>query len=191
MFSRDLQQAFAGIDGLLLAVTLAVVFIILLVIYRSPILPIVTLAGAAGALAVAVLVVWHLADAGLVQMNGQVQGILFILVIGAATDYSLLYIARYREELTKHESAWQATKVAWKNSIEPIIAAGSTVSLGLLCLLASDLGSNRSLGPVGAIGVALAVLTAISFLPAALLLLGRAAFWPKRPAYQPKYKKKK
>lgn len=183
MFARDLEGAFAGIDGTLLIVTLVTVFIILLLIYRSLILPLVTLTGAMAALAAAVLSVWHLADAGAVQINGQVQGILFILVIGAATDYSLLYIARYREELQRHKTAWEATKASWKASFEPILAAGATVSLGLLCLLASDLGSNRALGPVGGMGIAFAVLIALTFLPAALLLIGRVVFWPRIPKY--------
>ena len=184
MFSRDLQNAFAGIDGTLLFVALGVVFVILLIVYRSPVLPIVTLMGAMMALATAILVVWHLAKAGLIQLNGQVQGILFILVIGAATDYSLLYIARYREELTHHREAWDATKAAWKAAFEPILAAGGTVTLGLLCLLVSDLGSNKALGPVGGMGIVLAVVAALTFLPAILLLIGRRAFWPGKPVYR-------
>jgi RND superfamily putative drug exporter len=185
MFSQDLQKAFAGIDGTLLLVALGVVFVILFIVYRSPVLPVVTLLGAMTALASAILLVWHLADAGIVQLNGQVQGILFILVIGAATDYSLLYIARYREELAAHNDAWTATKAAWKASVEPIVAAGGTVTLGLLCLLASDLGSNKALGPVGGIGIIFAVLIALTFLPAILLLFGRTAFWPRKPKYMP------
>lgn len=183
MFSRDLNTAFAGIDGTLLIVALSVVFVILLVVYRSIVLPIVTLLGAILALGIAIFVVWHLADAGIVQLNGQVQGILFILVIGAATDYALLYISRYREELLANRTAWEASKATWKASWEPILAAGGTVTLGLMCLIVSDLGSNKALGPVGSIGVILAVLSALTFLPAVLLLFGRTAFWPKRPQY--------
>lgn len=183
MFSRDLNNAFAGIDGTLLFVALGVVFVILLVVYRSVLLPILTLMGAMMALATAILIVWYLAKNGVVQLNGQVQGILFILVIGAATDYALLYISRYREELVNHPSAWEATKAAWRASWEPIVAAGGTVTLGLLCLLVSDLGSNKALGPVGGIGVVLSVLSALTFLPAALLLLGRVAFWPRLPRF--------
>ena len=180
-FAESFMIAFAGIDGLLLIVALSVVFVILLIVYRSPILPIVTLLGAVFALSTAILVVWHLADAGIVQLNGQVQGILFILVIGAATDYALLYIARYREEIARQKNAWEATKITWKASWEPIVAAGGTVSLGLLCLLVSDLGSNRALGPVGGIGVAFAIVSALTFLPACLLLIGKRAFWPRVP----------
>lgn len=183
MFSRDLGKAFAGIDGSLLIVSLVVVFIILLVVYRSPLLPVVALTGALLALAAAVMVVWYAAHNGLVQINGQVQGILFILVIGAATDYALLYTARYKEELLRHQTPWRATKAAWRATWEPIVAAGGTVTLGLLCLLVSDLRSNQALGPVGGIGIALAVLSALTFLPASLLLLGRSAFWPRMPRY--------
>ncbi len=181
MFAQDLNKAFSGIDGVLLLVALAVVFAILFIVYRSPILPIVTLLGAMFALSAAILVVWHLAKAGVVQLNGQVQGILFILVIGAATDYALLYIARYREELTRNVDKWSATKAAWKASWEPIVAAGGTVSLGLMCLLVSDLGSNKALGPVGGIGIVFAILSALTFLPAILLLFGKKAFWPREP----------
>ena len=184
-FAEDLQNAFSGIDGTLLFVALAVVFAILLVVYRSPFLPIIVLVAAMCALSAAILVVWHLAKAGVVQLNGQVQGILFILVIGAATDYSLLYIARYREELARFETPWQASLAALKSSFEPIVAAAGTVAAGLLCLLASDLGSNKALGPVGGIGVGFALLAALTFLPALLLLLGRGAFWPRRPKYEP------
>lgn len=180
-FAESFMEAFAGIDGLLLVVALSVVFVILLVVYRSPLLPVITLLGAIFALSSAILLVWHLADAGIIQLNGQVQGILFILVIGAATDYALLYISRYREEIARQKTAWEATKVTWKASWEPIVAAGGTVTLGLLCLLVSDLGSNKALGPVGGIGVAFAILSALTFLPACLLLLGKKAFWPRAP----------
>ena len=182
-FTKDIQDAFAGIDGVLLVVALSVVLVILLAVYRSPFLPIVTLVGALAALSTAVLIVWHLADAGVLQLNGQVQGILFILVIGATTDYSLLYISRYREELLRRENAWKATKVAWKASLEPIAAAGGTVIAGLMCLLFSDLGSNQSLGPVAGIGIMLAILAALTYLPATLLALGRTAFWPGKIHY--------
>ena len=183
VFTQDLTKAFAGIDGVLLLVALTVVFVILLIVYRSPVLPIVTLLGSIFALSAAILVVWWLAKAGVVQLNGQVQGILFILVIGAATDYSLLYIARFREELTHTQDTWHATLSAWRASWEPIVAAGGTVALGLLCLLVSDLGSNKALGPIGSIGIICAVLSALTFLPGVLLLLGKRAFWPRIPRH--------
>lgn len=182
-FSQDLQKAFSGIDGTLLAVALSVVFIILLVVYRSPFLPLIVLTAAIAALAAAILVVFYLAKAGIVELNGQVQGILFILVIGAATDYSLLYLSRLREELFNNRHVLQATKAAIKGSYESILAAGGTVIVGLMCLLLSDLGSNKALGPVGSIGIVFAVLSSLTFLPAMLLIVGRRAFWPRKPNY--------
>ncbi len=183
-FLGDVSKAFSGIDGILLLVALSVVFVILLIVYRSPILPFVVLFNAISALAAAILIVWHLADADIVQINGQVQGILFILVIGAATDYSLLFVARYREELERHKETWKALRAALKGSFEPILAAGGTVIVGLLCLLLSDLNSNKALGPVGSIGIMFAVLSALTLLPAMLLAIGRKVFWPRVPKYQ-------
>jgi len=183
-FLSDLGKAFAGIDGLLLLVALSVVFIILIIVYRSPILPFLVLLTSMFALCAAILVIYYLAKAGAIALNGQVQGILFILVIGAATDYALLFISRYREELRHYEKPYQALIAGWKHSIEPIAAAGGTVIAGLLCLLLSDLNSNKALGPVGAIGIALAIISALTLLPSLLLVFGRKVFWPRIPHYQ-------
>ncbi len=180
-FSSELKEAFSGIDGLLLGVALAVVFIILLFVYRSPFLPFIVLMTSIFALAASILLVWNLANAGLITLNGQVQGILFILVIGAATDYSLLFVARYKEELYQHTDKLKALTSAWKASVEPIVASGGTVIVGLLCLLLSDLGSNKALGPVGATGIAFAMLAALTLLPALLYAVGRKVFWPFAP----------
>lgn len=182
-FLSDLAGAFSGIDGLLLGVALAVVFVILLIVYRSPILPFVVLFNSLFALCVAILVVFYLAKFDIVTLNGQVQGILFILVIGAATDYSLLFVARYREELHKYKETYRALIQSWKRSFEPIIAAGGTVIAGLLCLLLSDLASNKALGPVGAIGILLAIIATLTLLPSLLILFGRKVFWPRVPQY--------
>ena len=181
-FTADLVSAFAGIDGLLLLVALGAVFVILIIVYRSPLLPLIVLGTAVFALSLAILVVWWLAKAGVVQINGQVQGILFILVIGAATDYALLYVARYREALRDHAKRWDATWAALRGSFEPIAASAGTVIAGLLCLLLSDLNSNKSLGPVGAIGIACALLAALTLLPALTFVAGRVAFWPRKVA---------
>ena len=178
--SADFDSAFDGIDGRLLMITLSAVFVILLLVYRSPVLPIVALLAATFALSLAALVIYPLADAGIIQLSGQSQGILFILVIGAATDYALLLVARYREELHRHRRAVDALVVAWKATLEPIVASGGTVAMGLLCLLLSELGSNRGLGPVGAIGIVASMLAVLTFLPA-MLLAGRWLFWPRRP----------
>lgn len=180
-FTADLVKGFLGIDGLLLMVALGAVFVILVVVYRSPLLPVLVLLTSVFALCVALLTVWWLAFAGIVVLNGQVQGILFILVIGAATDYALLYVARFREAIGEGEKRWDATIRAWKGAVEPILASGGTVIAGLLCLLLSDLATNRALGPIASIGIAFAVLSALTFLPALLALCGRAAFWPFLP----------
>ncbi|MEU9554317.1 MMPL family transporter [Streptomyces fumanus] len=177
----DLSEAFAGIDGVLLGVALSVVLVILLVVYRSVLLPLVVIVTAVFALALASGVVYALADRDAVRVDGQVQGILFILVIGAATDYALLLTARFREELGAGRDRWAAMRVAWRRSVGAVTASAATVALGLLALLVSDLTNNRALGPVGAIGVVCAVAAALTFLPAMLVLLGRAAYWPARP----------
>ncbi|HEY4576798.1 MAG TPA: MMPL family transporter [Yaniella sp.] len=184
-FSADLSQAFAGIDGFLLAVALVAVFIILIVVYRSFLLPIAVLSTSLFALCVALLTVWWLAKWDIVLLSGQTQGILFILVIGAATDYSLLLVARYREELRVASDKWVAIVAAIKGSIEPILASGSTVIAGLLMLLLSDLKSNSTLGPVASIGIVFAMLSALTLLPAILFAFGRTAFWPRRVKYEP------
>ncbi|MCX4912615.1 MMPL family transporter [Streptomyces sp. NBC_00687] len=177
----DLSDAFAGIDGLLLGVALATVLVILLLVYRSVLLPFVIILGAVFALGLACAVVYVLADHGVVRVDGQVQGILSILVIGAATDYALLFTARFREELALHDDRFTAVRAALRQSWGAIVASAGTVALGLLALLLSDLTNNRALGPVGAIGVVCAVLSTLTFLPAVLVLLGRAAYWPARP----------
>ncbi|MGV9534899.1 MMPL family transporter [Streptosporangium sandarakinum] len=177
----DLSDAFAGIDGLLLGVALVTVLVILLAVYRSVLLPFVIIIGAVFALGLACAVVYFLADRDIVRVDGQVQGILFILVIGAATDYALLLTARFREELAATGDRFAAGRVALRRSFEPIVASAATVALGLLALLLSSLTNNRALGPVGAIGIACAALSALTFLPAVLVLLGRAALWPAKP----------
>lgn len=184
-FTSDLASAFAGIDGILLGVALAAVLVILVVVYRSLLLPLAVLATSMFALCVALLTVWHLARSGVLLLSGQTQGILFILVIGAATDYALLYVARFREELVRTPDRWTATLRALRGSFEPILASGGTVIAGLLCLLLSELRSNSTLGPVAAVGIAFSMLAALTLLPALLLAFGRAAFWPRRPAYDP------
>lgn len=182
-FTADLQEAFGGIDGILLLVALGVVFVILVIVYRSPLLPILVLISSLTALCAAVLINVALAREGIVTLNGQVQGILFILVIGAATDYSLLYIARYREELRESSTPFLAAWKAVRGVLEPILASGGTVIVGLLCLLLSDLGSNSALGPVASVGIACAMLATLTFLPALLAVFGRVAFWPRGPKY--------
>jgi len=179
----DLFGAFGSIDSTLLTTTLLVVSIILIIVYRSPLLWILPLFTAIIALSVAGTIVYYAAKADLLDLNGQSQGILSVLVLGAATDYALLLIARYREELHHHESRYVAMKVSLRGVFEPILASGSTVIAGLLVLLLSDLSGNRGLGPVGAIGVAVSMITVLTLLPALLVVFGRWIFWPKIPKF--------
>lgn len=179
-FSADLKSGFAGIDGLLLGVALGAVLVILVLVYRSALLPFVVLATSLFALCVALLVVWWLAKWDVLLLSGQTQGILFILVIGAATDYALLFVSRFREALRHTTDRAHAIRTAWRGSLEPIAASGGTVIAGLLCLLLSDLKSNSTLGPVAAIGIVFAMLSALTLLPALLYTFGRAVFWPRR-----------
>ena len=179
----DLFEAFGSIDTRLLQTTLIVVAIILIVVYRSPVLWILPLFTAASALGIATMIVYYLAREDIIDLNGQTQGILDVLVLGAATDYALLLIARYREELHQHQSRFEAMKIALRGVVEPIIASGSTVIAGLMVLLLSDLSSNRGLGPVGSIGIASSMLAVLTLLPALLIVFGRWIFWPKIPRF--------
>ncbi len=179
----DLFDAFSGLDSSLLLVTGGVIAIILIFVYRSPVLWILPLISAGFALTLAGGVIYELAKHNVITLDGQSQGILSVLVLGAATDYALLLIARYREELHNYEHRVDAMKVAWRGVVEPIIASGTTVALGLLVLLLSQLTNNRGLGPVGAIGIVCAMVTILTLLPALLVLFGRWIFWPKRPKH--------
>lgn len=180
-FIADLSSGFEGIDGLLLIVALVAVLVILLIVYRSVLLPIVVLFTSVAALCAAILAVYWMAKSDWITLDGQSQGILSILVIGAATDYALLYVSRYREALVAGEGRYRATWTALRGSFEPILASAGTVIAGLMCLLFSDLNSNKALGPIAASGIVFAVLASLTFLPAALSLLGRWAFWPFMP----------
>lgn len=184
-FAADVIAAFAGIDGMLLLVALGAVLIILIVVYRSPILPLIVLATSLSALCGAVLIVAGLARSGAILLAGQTQGILMILVVGATTNYALLYISRYRDALRRHESTWDATIAALRASWPPILASGLTVIASLMVLLASQLDSNRTLGPIASIGIVFALLASFTLLPALLAWAGRAAFWPRRARYTP------
>nr|WP_241246750.1 MMPL family transporter [Kocuria sp. KRD140] len=177
----DLSAAFAGIDGLLLIVALVAVLVILVIVYRSPLLPFLVLLTSVGALCGAIITVYFLAQQGWIDLSGQTQGIMSIVVIGAATDYGLLYTARFREALHHTPSRWTATRMAWKGTVPAVLASGTTVIAGLLCLLFSALTSNRGVGPATAMGVVFAILAGLTLLPALLALFGRVALWPQMP----------
>ena len=167
-FLADLIKVFGAIDGALLLATAIVVAIILIFVYRSPVLWLIPLVSAGFALAVASGIVYVLADNEVLVLNGQSQGILTVLVFGAGTDYSLLLVSRYREELHKYSVHTDAIAAAIKGVRAPIIASSATTSIGLMCLLLSELNSNKSTGPVSAVGIIAAMLIMLTFLPALL-----------------------
>ncbi len=177
----DLLEVFGSIDGTLLLATMTIVIVILLGVYRSPVLWVLPLLSVGMAYVLAGGIISMLVKADVLTVDGQSAGILPVLVFGAGTDYALLLIARYREELHRHDRSWPAMKVALRGAVPPILASSATVVLGVLCLLASELSSNRGLGPVAAIGVACAAVTMVLLLPALLLILGRRVFWPRIP----------
>jgi RND superfamily putative drug exporter len=179
----DLLDSFAGMDGTIVLVTVAVVALILLITYRSPALWLVPLVTVGLASQLASAIVYLLAKHAGLTVNGQSASILTVLVFGAGTDYALLLIARYREELRRHADRHQAMWIAWRASAPAILASGITVAVGLLCLLAADMNSTRGLGPVGAIGIATALLAMMTLLPALLVIFGRWLFWPFVPRY--------
>ncbi len=174
-------DAFSGIDGTLLLAAGLVVILILLVVYRSPVLWIFPLLSAVLALGAAALVIYQLAKHNVLTLNGQSQGILSVLVLGAGTDYALLLTSRYREELHNYDSRLEAMAHAWRRAATAIFASGVTVILGLLCLTLGELNSDKSLGPVCAIGIACTMGMMLTFLPLALTLAPRGIFWPRVP----------
>jgi RND superfamily putative drug exporter len=175
-------KIFKGIDSTLLYATLAVVIILLLLTYRSPVLWLLPIASAGVALTAAEAVIYLLTKHG-VTVNGQTAGILIVLVLGASTDYALLLVARYREELRRHEDRHLAMAIALRRAGPAIIASGATVIAGMLCLLAADSADISGLGPVAAIGIGVGLLAMITLLPALLVICGRWVFWPVRPRY--------
>ncbi|WP_020520772.1 MMPL family transporter [Catelliglobosispora koreensis] len=181
----DFDQAFDSLDTTLLVVTVGVVAVLLLVTYRSPVLLFIPLlcAGIAS-LTAGGLVYWAAKNFGLV-VDPQSAGILTVLVFGAATDYAMLLIARYREELHLHADRHRAMGLALRRSLPAIAASAATVVLALLTLLFADLNSTRGLGPVAAIGIVSALAVMTTLLPALLVVCGRWAFWPVIPRYTP------
>jgi putative drug exporter of the RND superfamily len=180
--AADSASAFKGIDGTLLYATLAVVIVLLLITYRSPVLWLLPVMSAGVALAAAQGLIYLLARHGL-TVNAQSAGILLVLVFGAGTDYALLLTARYREELRRHQDRHEAMAVALRRAGPAIIASAGTVIVSLLTLTIAELASTKSLGPVLAIGVVVALAAMMTLLPALLVIFGRWVFWPVKPAY--------
>ncbi len=177
----DFVKVFDTLDVRLLGLAAIVVVIILLITYRSPVLWLLPLMSVLAGLTLAQAVIYLLANGDVLVVNGQTASILTVLVFGAGTDYALLLVARYREELRRHEDRHEAMAEALHKASPAIIASAATVAIGLLCLLASDVESSRALGPVAAIGVGCALLAMLTLLPAVLVVVGRWVFWPRIP----------
>ena len=181
--AADQNSVFKGINGILLLSALAVIIVILLFTYRSPVLWLLPVLSSGVALITADAVVYlFAAHAGLV-VNAQSQGILDVLVFGASTDYALLIVARYREELRRHDRRHPAMAEALRRAGPAIIASAVTVIAALLTLTRADLASTSGLGPVLAIGVAVGAFSMLTLLPALLVTFPRGVFWPYKPTY--------
>jgi len=181
-YFADFANVFSGFDSTLLYITAAIVIVILLVTYRSPVLWLLPLTCVFVALTAAQAVIYLLARHAGLTVNGQSAFILTVLVFGAGTDYALLLTARYREELRRHADRHEAMAVALHRAAPAIIASAATVILSLLTLLVAELNSTKSLGPVMAVGIAVGLCAMITLLPALLVIFGRWVFWPLRPA---------
>lgn len=181
-FSTDAVSVFEQINGTLLLATATLVFILLILIYRSPIFWAIPLFTVIFAEVISRGIGYWLAKAG-VTINGQTSGILSVLVFGVGTDYALLLVARYREELRRHEDKHDAVRIALRRAGPAVIASGLTVIAALLCLSLAEVNGTAGLGPVAAIGVALAMVAMLTLLPALLAITGRRAFWPFVPRY--------
>jgi putative drug exporter of the RND superfamily len=178
-FSADAIKVFEGINGTLLTAALLLVIVLLILIYRSPLFLWIPLVSVVFAEITARSIAYGLTEIG-VTVNGQSSAILSVLVLGAGTDYALLLVSRYREELRKHEDKHEAIALALRTAGPAIFASGLTVICALLCLTVAKVEGTAGLGPIGALGIAVAMLSMLTLLPALLALSGRRAFW--RPA---------
>jgi RND superfamily putative drug exporter len=179
----DNNSVFKDISGTLLYAAVAVVIVILLITYRSPVLWLLPVISSGVALIIAQAVIYLLAAHAGLTVNGLSVSILEVLVFGASTDYALLIVARYREELRRHDRRHPAMAEALRRAGPAIIASAATVVLALLTLSAAQLNSTKSLGPVLAIGVAVGMFVMLTLLPALLVTFPRGVFWPYRPTY--------
>ncbi|MEU5581224.1 MMPL family transporter [Streptomyces huasconensis] len=179
----DASEVYNSLDGPLLYTTAGVVALLLILIYRSPFLWLVPLAVAGIADYFAMAAAYGLNQAFGTAVSGQSAGVMTILVFGAGTDYALLLVARYREELRRIEQPYDAMVAALRGCGPAVLASSGTVAAGLLCLLAADLNSSRGMGPLGTVGVLSALAAMLTLLPALLVLLGRRVFWPLVPAF--------
>lgn len=189
-FSSDISESFSGADVRLLLVTGAVVAVLLILTYRSPLLwlvPLVVIAIADRTAAVAVEIISQNTGNWL---DGSTAGITSVLVFGAGTNYALLLVSRYREELRRHDDHRAALRAAMRGAVPAIVASNVTVVVALLALLAAVIPSSRILGIAASIGLLIALVFALLALPAALSLCGRRLFWPFIPRFVPEAERK-
>jgi putative drug exporter of the RND superfamily len=178
-FAADFEEVFQDLDATLLLATVILVLVLLGAIYRSPAIAVIPLIVVFAAYAVAQGLVYLYANAG-ATVSSNATGILVVLMFGLGTDYCLLLLSRYREELRRHEDKHEAMARAVRRSGPAIFASGLTVALSMLVLLIADTRSISSLGPVFAIGVVSVLAAGLTLLPALLTIGGRRAFWPRR-----------
>ncbi|MFE2099838.1 MMPL family transporter [Streptomyces sp. NPDC059468] len=181
-YASDSVKAFSEGGGLT-TITAAVVIVILLLTYRSPVLPVLPLLTVGAALVTSEAVIYLLAKNAGLTVNKQTGFILTVLVFGAATDYALLLVSRYREELRRHEDRHEAMAEALHRSGPAIVASAATVAVSLTLLMLATLNSTKGLGPACAVGVLVGLLAMVTLLPALLVVCGRWIFWPVRPSY--------
>ncbi|MHA7666217.1 MMPL family transporter [Mycolicibacterium sp. HS_4_1] len=177
-FGADIANSFAGANFTLLAVTATVVALLLIVTYRSPVLWLIPLLVIGFADQVGAVVGTAVAAATGLNPDGSTAGITSVLVFGAGTNYALLLISRYREELSRRSDHRDALRVAWRAAAPAIVASNATVVLALLTLLLASAPSNRSLGVQAAAGLVVAAVFVLLVLPPLLGLFGRRLFWP-------------
>lgn len=187
----DMESVFESIDGTLMIATVLVVAFLLIITYRSPFLWIVPLVVVGAAAVSSMAVVYGMVQAFDVVVTSQSAAIMTVLVFGAGTDYALLLVSRYREELRRVPEPYEAMRTALRNCGPAVLASSGTVAAGLLCLLAADLNSSSGMGPIAAIGVVCALVAMLTLLPAVLVLLGRRVFWPLIPAYGTEVKQRR
>lgn len=181
-FSDDAIAVFQSMNSTVLIGTLLLVITLLLLIYRSPILWILPILSVGFAEIVSRGFGTMIAESG-TTVNGQSAIIMTILIFGVGTDYALLLISRYREELRRHEDRHDAMARALRKSSPAILASAGTVVLALFTMILGELNSTSSTGPIGAMGVAMAMLSMLTLLPALLLIFGRWSFWPFIPRF--------
>jgi RND superfamily putative drug exporter len=177
--AADLDKVANEAGRTLLIATLSLVLILLLLVYRAPLLALLPLIAVGAAYTVAIGIAYLVIKAGWIVVNSEGTFLLLVLVFGAGTDYSLLLVHRYREELQSGTPPSDAVAVALRESVRPIASSGGTVIAAMLVLLVADLQSTHWLGPILAIGIAVMVCSAFTLLPALLAVLGERAFWPR------------